>query len=477
MCLPSRVKICISLAVVILGLFITPLIVELALTDPDEKFWSLLAIVKVEPPAAANNPSVRNVCVFPFTSLLLFNILATSSIDSAPVMSTVTDEASANVTVKLVKFSISDDDIPNLISGWVEYELKFINSVPFWIIAAPPSFENSVDVTGFNPLENTLFTLPIKVWSSKFIFVISSNCASLVLLELELTRVVEAAAKSWGLVSKKLIPEEALSSTIENSSPSRGFPKKEILNPSVSIVSLPLAIFFKLSEDKFQTSNSSLYITVNSSSLICEGFVTKTATPTLDLLVGFSTAFKLETENIWVPFSPFKFKPDWFTSLNLSDTKVARASISCRVSSLIANASTIPAIIPPWIWFVAVWPLPTTGWSLEPWLTISITVVPDVPLDGLSFELTITGPEPVLPSLTSACPFPPYETVICVTSESWSSNKSRWSNKALDPPASIPEARILPFIFEICWVSKLTDVTAFLAFFSISFFRFSILSE
>ena len=94
------------------------------------------------------------------------------------------------------------------------------------------------------------------------------------------------------------MPDEALSSVMENSSPSKGLPKKEILNPSVSIVSFPLAKFLRLFEDKFHRSVSSLYITVNSFSLISEGFVTKTATPTLDLLVGFSIAFKLETENI-----------------------------------------------------------------------------------------------------------------------------------------------------------------------------------
>ena len=49
--------------------------------------------------------------------------------------------------------------------------------------------------------------------------------------------------------------------------------------------------------------------------------------------------------------------------------------------------------------------------------------------------------------------------------------------RTADTNAPTPEARILPFIFEICWVSKLTDVTAFCAFFSISFLRFSILSE
>ena len=100
-----------------LGLFITPLIVELALTEPDAKFLSLLAMVRVEPPAAANNPSVLNVCAFPPTSLLLFNISAISSIDVTPLISTVTDDVSANVTVKLVKLSISAEDIPNLISG------------------------------------------------------------------------------------------------------------------------------------------------------------------------------------------------------------------------------------------------------------------------------------------------------------------------------------------------------------------------
>ena len=80
--------------------------------------------------------------------------------------------------------------------------------------------------------------------------------------------VVEAAAKSCGLVSKKVMPDEALSSVMENSSPSRGLPKKEILNPSVSIVSFPLAKFLRLFEDKFHRSVSSLYITVNSFSLI-----------------------------------------------------------------------------------------------------------------------------------------------------------------------------------------------------------------
>ena len=49
--------------------------------------------------------------------------------------------------------------------------------------------------------------------------------------EFELIRVLEPAAKSWGLLSKKAIPLEALLGTIENSSPSNGSPKKEILKP------------------------------------------------------------------------------------------------------------------------------------------------------------------------------------------------------------------------------------------------------
>ena len=67
--------------------------------------------------------------------------------------------------------------------------------------------------------------------SSNFIGEISSNLADPVFDELELISVFDPAAKSWGLSNKKLIPLEALLGTIENSSPSSGSPKNEILKP------------------------------------------------------------------------------------------------------------------------------------------------------------------------------------------------------------------------------------------------------
>ena len=90
----------------------------------------------------------------------------------------------------------SDDEIPNWISGWALYELKFTKEVPAFIIAAPPSDENSDEVTGLSPFEKTLFIFPIVVLSSKLILVISSNVAVPVLDELELINVEAPAANS-----------------------------------------------------------------------------------------------------------------------------------------------------------------------------------------------------------------------------------------------------------------------------------------
>ena len=69
--------------------------------------------------------------------------------------------------------------------------------------------------------------------------------------------------------------------------------------------------------------------------LILLGSVTKTATPTFDLLVGFSIASKLETENICPPFLPSKSKPDILISLNFVEINSAKESISFRVSKYI----------------------------------------------------------------------------------------------------------------------------------------------
>ena len=77
--------------------------------------------------------------------------------------------------------------------------------------------------------------------------------------------------------------------------------------------------------------------------------MTKTATPTLDLLVGFSTALRLETVNICFPLFPSRSKPAWLTSLNFCDKSVAKASISFMVSSAKAKELTIPLIRPAWI--------------------------------------------------------------------------------------------------------------------------------
>ena len=297
------------------------------------------------------------------------------------------------------------------------YELKFTKDVPALIIAAPPSAENSEEVTGLSPFEKTLFMSPIVVLSSNLILVISSNVAVPVFDELELINVRAPAAKSCGLSNKKLIPFEALLGTIENSSPSSGSPKKEILKPWPSIVCFPAIEFFKLSEVSFHKSSFSLYITLYSAFTISNGFVTKTATPTLDLLVGFSTALRLETVNICFPLFPSRSSPAWFTSLNFCDKSEANASISFKVSSANAKEFIIPLIRPALIWFVATCPIPTTGCNLPLCSNTSIIVVVSLPFVGLSVSEIIIGPEPVFPNLTSACPLLPYLTVICVNSD------------------------------------------------------------
>ena len=144
-----------------------------------------------------------------------------------------------------------------------------------------------------------------------------------------------------------------------------------------------------------------------SSLVILSGSVTNTATPTFDLLVGFSTASRLETVNICAPILPSRLRPDIFISLNFFERSVASASISLSVSSARAYASTKPAIIPPCIWLVATLPLPTTGWSLEPCSITSIGIVEGlwfVPDETADSGSTITGPEPVFPNLTWAAP-------------------------------------------------------------------------
>ena len=117
-CLPSLVKICNSLAVVIVGLFATPFIVEPAVNEPDENVKLLLATVNEDPPLDANRPLDLNVWAFPSTSLLLFSIWATSSIVLTPVRLTLTELESDKVTVKFVRLDISAADKPNYISGW-----------------------------------------------------------------------------------------------------------------------------------------------------------------------------------------------------------------------------------------------------------------------------------------------------------------------------------------------------------------------
>ena len=49
-------------------------------------------------------------------------------------------------------------------------------------------------------------------------------------------------------------------------------------------------------------------------------------------------------------------------------------------------------------------PDPTTGWSLGPCFITSIGTVPIEPFVGEESASTITGPEPVFPSLISAAP-------------------------------------------------------------------------
>ena len=66
------------LAVETAGFVITPLIVDPVDTVAVEKFWSLLAIVRVEEPPDAYNPRDLNVWAVPLTSLPLFKISSTS---------------------------------------------------------------------------------------------------------------------------------------------------------------------------------------------------------------------------------------------------------------------------------------------------------------------------------------------------------------------------------------------------------------
>ena len=98
-------------------------------------------------------------------------------------------------------------------------------------MAAPPSVENSVAVTGLRPLEKTVFIFLSVVLSNSLIKAISSNFAEPTLLELALTKEVAAAAISCGLERRKFIPFEGLVGTILNSSPLSAFPKKESLKP------------------------------------------------------------------------------------------------------------------------------------------------------------------------------------------------------------------------------------------------------
>ena len=125
------------------------------------------------------------------------------------------------------------------------YELIFMEDIPAGIIAAPPSFENSVAVTGFKPLDKTELIFNSCVLSSLFIRGTSSSFALPRLLVLELINVAEAAAKSCGLESKKFIPFDAFVGTMLNSSPSRAVPKNDSLNPSVSIACVPVTGVFR----------------------------------------------------------------------------------------------------------------------------------------------------------------------------------------------------------------------------------------
>ena len=108
------------------------------------------------------------------------------------------------------------------------YELRFIEDVPDGIIAAPPSVEKDEAVTGLKPFEKTELRFNIFVLSSELINATSSSLAEPVLLELELTNVVAAAAISCGLDKRKFIPFDELVGIMLNSSPFNAVPKKTI---------------------------------------------------------------------------------------------------------------------------------------------------------------------------------------------------------------------------------------------------------
>ena len=72
------------------------------------------------------------------------------------------------------------------------------------------------------------------------------------LLELELTNVVAAAAISCGLDKRKFIPFDELVGIILNSSPFNAVPKKDNLKPSISIELEPVTACFNESAVKVQ---------------------------------------------------------------------------------------------------------------------------------------------------------------------------------------------------------------------------------
>ena len=74
------------------------------------------------------------------------------------------------------------------------YELIFTEDIPAGIIEAPPSFENSVAVTGLRPFDKTELIFKSCVLFSLFISATSSSFAVPRLLVLELIKVAEAAA-------------------------------------------------------------------------------------------------------------------------------------------------------------------------------------------------------------------------------------------------------------------------------------------
>ena len=63
--------------------------------------------------------------------------------------------------------------------------------------------------------------------------------------------------------------------------------------------------------------------------------------------------------------------------------------------------------MPPCIWLVAIFPVPTTGCNLVPCFITSIGIVDGLwlaPEETADSGSTITGPEPVLPNLIWAAP-------------------------------------------------------------------------